>query len=304
MSWRMKLGKNNFMETTPQALSSGFHYITAAQYHADPCASPSLSSSIAKILIEKSPLHAYCEHPQLGGTFTDDSTDEMDFGSLAHKLLLGSGADIATFEGETWRGKDASAFWDEAKAAGYIPCLLKNRLRAQEMTKGVRLQMATMGLDYVFSEQGDGISEVVVIWQEGETWCRAMIDRMIERNGMIELWDFKSMSQSAHPKACASRIASMGYDLQRAHYIQGVQMLRPEMAGRILWRFAFAETARPFAVTPIQLHGEWATIGVSKWCRALALWQECLKSGKWPTYTDKLLTAEAPPWALAQEIGA
>lgn len=284
-----------------------FPQLSEAQYHADPCPEPSFSSSIGKIIIEKSPLHARLAHPRLGIGRVDDSSDEMDFGELAHKLLLGKGAEIAEFIGDSWRGKEAAAFWDLAKAGGRIPALTKKILIAKAMVQEVRSQLDAMGLGYAFSpEDAEGASEVAAFWKEGATWCRALMDRLIIRKsaGRIEIFDFKTMSQSAHPKACAARIASMHYDLQRAHYVQGAQALLPDYAGRISFTFIFAETSGPFAVTPVRLTGEWATIGVSKWSRALSTWQACVLANKWPSFTDKILELEPPPWALASEMGA
>lgn len=287
-------------------MTQGFHNLTSAEYHADPCPEPSLSSSIAKMLVSQSPAHAFAAHPKLGGGMAEDGTAEMEFGELAHRLILGKGAEVAILESDSWRGKEAAAFWDAARLAQQIPCLRKTHTRAETMAAQVKRQLLDMNIDAFEGPNEHAQSEVVAIWQEGKTWCRAMIDRMIirEKEGFIDLYDFKTMSQSAHPKACASRIASMRYDIQRAHYIQGVQKLRPDMAGRIRWTFIFAETTAPFGVTPLQIDGEWSAVGLSAWLRSLELWQTCLASGKWPSYTDKIVIAEAPPWALAQEIGA
>src|SRR6478736_1784528 len=109
-----------------------YHDLTEAQYHADPAPIPSLSSSCAKTLVQKSPMHAYAEHPRLGAAHRED-TDEMDFGSLAHRLLLGKGAEIAELSSDSWRGKEAAAFWDKAKAEKKIPVLSKNLVRAESM---------------------------------------------------------------------------------------------------------------------------------------------------------------------------
>ena len=55
---------------------------------------PALSYSIAKILIGESPRHAWCAHPLLGN-MRGEPTAEMDFGQVAHKLMLGRGVDFA-----------------------------------------------------------------------------------------------------------------------------------------------------------------------------------------------------------------
>jgi hypothetical protein len=287
------------------SITAGFYpKMSEAVYHADPAPIPSLSSSCAKTLVQKSPMHAYAEHPRLGATHKDGS-DEMDFGSLAHRLLLGKGSDIAELEADTWRGKEAAAFWGKAKAAGKIPCLSKDLVRAEALAGVLLGQMNDMGLGAVFDPANkEAQSEVAGFWQEGDVWCRFLVDRLLMSANHAHIFDVKTMSQSAHPRACAARIASMGYDIQRAHYIRGVEALRPDLAGRVNFTFIFVETVAPFAITPVRLDGEWSAIGQSRWERALAKWQECTATNNWPGYANDILRLEAPKWALSQEMDA
>jgi len=251
-------------------------------------------------------MHAYAEHPRLGATHKED-TDEMDFGSLAHRLLLGKGAEIAELKADSWRGGEATKFWDKAKSEGKIPCLSKNLVRAESMAGVLLSQMADVGLGHVFDPANkDAKSEVAAFWQEGDAWCRALMDRLIidHSNKRAHIFDIKTMSQSAHPRACAARIASMGYDIQKSHYVRAVETLLPDFAGRVSFTFIFVETVAPFAITPIQLDGEWSAVGQSRWERALSKWQECTANNHWPGYASETLRLEAPKWALSQEIDA
>jgi hypothetical protein len=285
---------------TENHLGEGFHEMTAAQYHADPCVQPSLSSSVAATLINRSPLHAAFEHPRLshaGGKKA--TTDEMDFGSVVHELVLGKGGGFAVWEGDTWRGKEAAAFWDAAISEGKTPTKKADHARAEIVAETLRNQTAAMGLGHIFSE---GVSEQVSIWQEDGVWCRAMFDRWLRERG--EIWDIKTMSESAHPKACAARVASMNYDMRSEFYLMGARKNAPELQGKIKFGFLFVETKAPFAVTPAILNGEWNAIGVSKACRAISLWKQCLASGNWPSYCTEIQRLEAPAWALPQEISA
>ena len=62
--------------------------VSESEYRADPLSVPSLSASIAKVLIMESPAHAYDIHPKLGNRARKPSA-AMDEGTLIHTLLLG-----------------------------------------------------------------------------------------------------------------------------------------------------------------------------------------------------------------------
>src|SRR5262245_35492153 len=95
-------------------------------YYNDPCERPSLTQSIAKTLITKSPLHAWTEHPRLGGV-RREPTREMDDGKILDALLLSGGDGLEIIEAPDFRTKDARARRDAAKAAGKTP-ILKHKL--------------------------------------------------------------------------------------------------------------------------------------------------------------------------------
>ena len=60
--------------------------IDALEYHSDPCPAPSLSSTIAKKLVSASAMHAFCEHPKLGGA-NDGVEDDSDPSASKAKVL-------------------------------------------------------------------------------------------------------------------------------------------------------------------------------------------------------------------------
>jgi hypothetical protein len=77
-------------------------------YHADPVEpGPSLSSSIAKLLVTRSPRHAWHEHPRLRkakALEVEAPSKAMDIGTAAHKLILGRGRDIVEITADDYRG--------------------------------------------------------------------------------------------------------------------------------------------------------------------------------------------------------
>src|SRR5690606_29585641 len=94
----------------------------ADTYYADPCPEPSLSQSIAHVLLAKSPLHAWLQHPRLGGK-ARAATKAMDEGSLVHALLLGQDDQIVEVDADSWRTNAAKEQRDAARAEGKIPVL-------------------------------------------------------------------------------------------------------------------------------------------------------------------------------------
>lgn len=267
-------------------------------YHADPCPTPSLSSSIAKVLLDKSPGHAHQRHPRLGaGKRTESKT--FDAGRLAHKLLLGKGAEVVEVEAKDWRTKKAQEERDAAYADGKIPALSEDLREAEIADKVIRARLGDMGIDLV------GDSEVVLMWQEEvpglpTIWARGMLDHLVygEARRPSVIYDLKT-SVSAHPRACSAHVVEYGYDIQRAAYVGAVDALLG-FTGRVDFVHIFAEIKAPYAVTVGRLDGVLRERGERRWRSACEQWAECMAFGKWPLYTDRPITIEAPPWALAQ----
>ncbi len=106
------------------ALPVGIHYdVAAARYHADPCVKPSLSSSIAKILLEKTPRHAWYAHPRLNPDFAANTDTKFDLGSVVHELMLGKGVGYAVIKAADYRAKTAQAARQAAREEGKVPLL-------------------------------------------------------------------------------------------------------------------------------------------------------------------------------------
>jgi hypothetical protein len=105
------------------SLDAGVHDIPPAEYHADPAPSPSLSRSIAKLLVERSPAHAWAAHPRLGrrADAAGDSSDELDLGSAVHELFLRGSDAVAIIPFATYQSVQAKGLRDEARKSGLIP---------------------------------------------------------------------------------------------------------------------------------------------------------------------------------------
>lgn len=266
--------------------------LSAEQYHADPAEMPSLSSSIAHILLEQSPLHAWLAHPRLNPHYKPEQDSRFDLGSAAHMMLLERRSDrIVRVDADDWRTKAAKEARDAAQAAGKYAVLDRQYGDIVEMCDAARKFLAS-------SELGDildtGEPEQTLVWQDDGVFCRARPDLM-SRDRRI-LLDYKSTGSAAHD-AFARQIGRMGYDLQAEFYSDGVQILA---GARPAFVFLAQEITRPYACSLSGLSNTYQFIGQQKAKRALNLWRTCLIEDHWPSYDARIRYAEPKPWDLTQ----
>jgi hypothetical protein len=270
--------------------------VTEEEYHADPCASPSLSHSLAHVLTSQTPAHLYRVHPRLGG-HRGESTPEMDHGKLIHALVLEEGEAVDVIEADDWRTKAAKEKRDESRRQGRIPVLVHKYDAAKVAADHIRQNLAAKGFHF------SGESEVAIEWtepaQEGDVVCRCKIDHLILDGGTI--LDLKT-TQDADPEHCARQVTDYGYDIQEAAYKRAVGELYPDLVGAVSFVFLFVETDPPYAVTPATLDGVFRSIGERKWTRAVSTFARCLATDTWPDYTSGpgALTLAAPGWVLSK----
>ena len=273
------------------------HRISMAAYLADPAEQPSLSSSIAHKLITRSPLHAWRDHPRLGGAVREDS-GVADIGTVAHDLLLGGEGKICVIDPNNypsttgtipdgWTNKAIRAARDQARANGLTPILAGAMAGARAMVKAAHEFIATSEIAGVFDA---GEAELTVIEQIDGVWLRCRPDWMSDRY----LLHYKTTKASAAPEAFIRGIMpSMGYDMAMAFYA-----VCTPMSGR-LHRMLVQEQDAPYACSLIALSPALLEISLLKVRRAIALWEQCMLSGTWPGYSSRVHYAEPTPWALA-----
>jgi len=292
--------ENNRIEVYAGPVAPGFIYdMPAAVYHRDPCDTPSLSASIGHRLLSESPKHAWLAHPKLGGAAAKNSK-AFDRGSIVHELLLGCGKGLEPIDAEDFKTKAARESRDAAYAAGKTPVLQGDLADAMDVARRLEEQLDDLGILL------NGTSETVAIWEEptqfgGSVICRGMMDHLILDAATI--YDIKSI-RSANPKVCQRHMVEYGYDIQWAAYTSALGKLRPDLAGRTDFVFLFCELDPPYCITPVRPSGSMRQLGQSKWDRAVESWSFCRTSGKWRGYTEGIIEVEAPPWAMAQELGS
>jgi hypothetical protein len=274
--------------------------MSALAYHADPVtAAPSLSRSIAKLLIDASPAHAYAAHPRLGGsppTGPAHGDDDMDIGTAAHAMFL-EGLDIAecipvdsySKNSPTMKASEAKELRDAALAAGKIPLKRKPYNSALQLYESLEEFRAKTGL---FTK---GKPEQTIIWDEGDHWARARVDWLPD-DPAAPLLDLKTTGSFATLAGWGRIAFQFGADMQGAMYPRGCEFLRGEAPDGVL--FCVVETSPPYARRLFGLDPVAVEVGQAKCAAARALWVQCLKANAWPGYPLNPEWLLPPPWQI------
>ena len=152
-----------------------FPDMPADEYHSDPCPKPSLNQSLAKVLLDRSPLHAWYQHPRLNPNYERNGETKFDLGTCAHAMLIGRGKEIVPIPFDDWRSKAAKEAREDAALSGKQAVLQSQYERAAEMVAAALLQLDARGLSNLFNSK-HGAGELVMCWEESGTWLRQMID--------------------------------------------------------------------------------------------------------------------------------
>ena len=271
----------------------GVYDIPEAEYHADPCVEPSLSSSIAKVLLNQSPRHAWTKHPRLNPAAEAVNRKDFDLGSAAHALLLEGNEPFVIIAADSYRTNAAKEQRDAAYAAGKIPLLTDQANAVHAMAAAAAVQMK--GHADAFNAFAGGKPEQTLIWREGAAWCRARLDWLPDDGAII--WDYKSTTD-ANPDAWQRRLFDLGFDVQAAFYLRGVRaVLGIENPG---FRFIVQETTAPYALSINALTPAAMTMAEVKVERALSIWRWCMEHDRWPGYPKETCYIEPPPWELSK----
>lgn len=276
-------------------MNPGIHQIGADDYHADPCDTPSLSASIACILINQSPAHARAAHPRFNEDFEREAEPKFDLGTAAHGLFLQGDANVRVVYADSWRTKEAKELREEAYANGQTPLLEKDWLRVQAMASGIREQTATFNADPPLFDSGK--PEQTLVWEDHGITCRARLDWLHNSNDAID--DIKTTGASANPAAWGKRtMYDIGADLQCAFYLRGIEAV----TGRtdVQFRYVIVETKPPYALSVVSLPPAVLTIARKKVQAAIELWGKCLANDSWPGYPTQVCYPDLPGWIEAQ----
>lgn len=281
--------------------------VSERDYHADPCAQPSLSASGAKTLLFRSPKAFAWKHPRLRPAhlppIEETWSDQAVFGTVVHKLVLGRGKDVVEVDAKDWKTNAAKVERADITVHGKVAILKDKLVQAKIVAHELR---QTVGFN------ADTPTEVVLIWIDHATdgtpvWCRAMIDALPEPTLILDL---KVTGAELSDEFVARQIDGMGYDISMAWYRRGLSRLKPELAGRIKTRLTFGERNETYdtlsrTLTDGELHEPDILLQI-----AIDRFAACQTAGEWPGVSASRKQVDIPNWkkralldgALAREI--
>ena len=278
-------------------MQPGLHELSHHAYHSDPCPTPSLSSSLGKKMLERSPLYAWHNHPRLGMAEADKAelprsratsySRKMCLGQAAHAVILEDTWDnIEICEFADFRKKDAKEQRDDAIDAGRIPIL-------EDEVEAVHAMRDALEANEWCTEMLAGEREKSLTWIEhladvGEAWMRCRIDVLKTAGAIV---DFKTTELAPTGDGWGRR-QIWEYALQVGLYRWGAaQLFEGEL---VPFRFVVQEVAPPYGAACFEFPGEAYEYADNLADRAIRLWIRCVAEQSWPGYAPGLIVPDAP----------
>jgi hypothetical protein len=271
----------------------GVYDLTDAEYHADPIAGGSLSSTGGRRLLAPScpaKFRWLADHPE-------EYEPVLNLGSAAHKLVLGAGRDLVVIDADNYRTNAARDARADAHALGLIPLLSHEHDQVVAMADALRAHPIA-GRLYT---AGAGRPEQTLVWRDRRTgiWRRARVDWLPDdvSGARMLLADYKTCA-SAEPDALEKAIHAHGYHMQGDWHLDGVYELG--LARHAAFLLVCQEKTPPYVVTVMQLHPDTLLAGQVLNDHAIDVYRRCVATGRWPGYSDKVVIGRIPAWAEIQ----
>ena len=275
-----------------------FPDVPEAEYYADSLLpTKSFTQSMAKILLEKSPYHAWWNSPwNPDYQPTDNREPWLDIGNIAHKLLLGRGKEIAVVDAENWMTKAAKEERAEYAKIGILGVLPKHYNKAMAMHMAAREQLALRRCSGLFV---DGDAEACLAWKEGGIWLRQLVDWIsADRNFVV---DYKTTGESAAPDGIGRKLIDWGWHIQAAMAERGLDNLELSV-GRRTYLWICQETDPPYQLTVNEIDEDKRTFGRWELGNAIDRWRWCVETNYFPGYPLRIEHPELPPWHSHQML--
>lgn len=255
-----------------------------------------LSQSTAKVLLQKSPHHAWAQHPRFGGHPRKVSVS-MKLGSIIDELMTNEGRRLQVVPFDDYRKKEAQAARDAVIGTGRIPVKQGEMQEMQDMADRARKTLLFHGVDLEPARK-----QICILWDEtasngNKVQCKALLDYFYD-GGLIR--DLKATESCAPGRQLDAKAIRFGYPIQGAAYTRAVEAVFPDLAGRVRFENVWIEDEWPYEPLISEMSGEVLQYGQVMWQRAVDIWEECTRTNRWPGYMTRgqaPYRIQLPSWA-------
>ena len=255
---------------------------------------PRLSPSIAKILINRSPLHAWQAHRLLGGGAAGESTAAQNIGKVLEALVYNQPLEklFAILDFDNYKKAAAQMARDDALAHNKTPILARELETHIAAAIIIKRRLADQGVVF---EGGEYQKLIEWTCQLTGANCKGFLDYW----GSPIIWDLKCVAD-ASPKKVQRAFVEYGWDIAASGYVDGIETQFLDLAGRVKIIFPFAETEPPYAVHLYEPDAMMRELGANKWHRAKQVWSECMETNVWPGYFTGIGQVGPTPWQMTE----
>lgn len=270
---------------------NGIYEIPMADYHNDCCVGPSVSSSVIRKILSKSPAHVWATSPYNPKRVEDEETTTFAFGkAIADWLAYGELRDEKflilpnDFNGRTSDGK---AIIKDAKENGVTV------LKQKDMVEIKKMQAALEAHPYAIAAFKGGNPERSLIWLDEETglWMKARPDYLPHALKIIP--DYKTAA-NAHPDDFCRDMGKFGYHIQAALCIEGIEVLTGKTPKSFI--YVVQEKKAPYVVQVYELDPDDLELGRAMLLYGKRLFAKCFKENDWYGYSKNPVRASIPMW--------
>lgn len=145
--------------------------------------------------------------------------------------------------------------------------------------------------------KGDG--EVSIFWTDPDTrlYCKARLDWLQTEGKVGRILELKSTADES-PNAFARTAARMKYELQRAHYLDGIKYgARLKPCDTNAWTWGVVTSAAPVLAVPYELTDELIAQASDERAELLGRLAWCKENGQWPAYGQGKQQLDYPAYA-------
>ena len=271
-----------------------------------------LSASPVRVALEECPRAGWFKS-RMNPARVREESDVMDLGTIAHGILLeGSTASVTVINPEDyptkssgnipkgWTNNEIRAARDYARANGRQPILRDDFVEVEAMVTVAREFLASLQTTepaiWKSWQPDGGKSEVTMVWEDDGVLCKLRCDRIGNDHAIIT--DYKTTGQSAEPERFGrAALSGLGYGFGAAWYRRGVRALTGVTPDFV---FLAQETSAPFLCSMPGLDPARVAYDDERVEVGLNLWRQCLRTGQWDGYANRVVYPELPQWELAK----